>query len=62
MTEPEQQVLEMDGWGAFWALIRRDLLLVFRTPGQIINPLAFFLMMAALFPMGISPNPDNAAR
>ncbi|KEQ15281.1 heme transporter [Endozoicomonas montiporae] len=40
------------------ALIRRDLVLAFRTPGQTLNPVAFYLMVASLFPMGISPQKE----
>ena len=43
------------GGKAFVALVRRDLTLAFRTPGQTLNPVAFYLMVASLFPMGISP-------
>ena len=39
-------------------LIRRDLVLAFRTPGQTLNPVAFYLMVASLFPMGISPQKE----
>ncbi|UYM18945.1 heme exporter protein CcmB [Endozoicomonas euniceicola] len=39
-------------------LIRRDLVLAFRTPGQTLNPVAFYLMVASLFPMGISPQEE----
>ncbi|MCK5869785.1 heme exporter protein CcmB [Methylococcaceae bacterium CS1] len=41
----------------FLAALKRDLLLVFRHRNDIINPLAFFLMVAVLFPLGVSPNP-----
>jgi len=37
--------------------LRRELLLVFRHRNDIINPLAFFLMVAVLFPLGVSPDP-----
>ncbi len=37
--------------------IKRELLLVFRRRNDIINPLAFFLMVAVLFPLGVSPDP-----
>ncbi|WP_330926965.1 heme exporter protein CcmB [Candidatus Sororendozoicomonas aggregata] len=40
---------------AFSALLKRELKGVIRSPGQAMNPLAFFLMVAALFPLGISP-------
>ncbi len=39
------------------AALKRDLLLVFRHRNDIINPLAFFLMVAVLFPLGVSPDP-----
>ncbi len=39
----------------FFAAIKRDLLLAFRHRNDIVNPLAFFLMVAVLFPLGVSP-------
>jgi len=42
----------------FLAALKRDLLLVFRHRNDIINPLAFFLMVAVLFPLGVSPDPS----
>ena len=41
----------------FFAALKRDLLLVFRHRNDIINPLAFFVMVAVLFPLGVSPDP-----
>jgi len=38
-----------------WTIIRRDLLLVARQPAEMINPLVFFVLVIALFPLGISP-------
>ena len=37
------------------SIIRRDLLLVMRHPAEMVNPLVFFVLVIALFPMGISP-------
>ena len=37
------------------AIIRRDLLLVARQPAEMINPLVFFVLVIAMFPLGISP-------
>lgn len=45
----------ISGWQAFSGVIRRDLTLAFRSPGQILNPVAFYLMVASLFPLGIAP-------
>ncbi len=42
----------------FLAALKRDLLLVFRHRNDIVNPLAFFLMVAVLFPLGVSPDPS----
>lgn len=42
----------------FYAALKRELLLVFRHRSDIINPLAFFLMVAVLFPLGVSPDPS----
>lgn len=39
----------------FFAAMKRDLLLAFRHRNDIVNPLAFFLMVAVLFPLGVSP-------
>jgi heme exporter protein B len=39
----------------FFAAIQRDLLLALRYRNDIVNPLAFFLMVAVLFPLGVSP-------
>lgn len=43
---------------AFLALVRRDLQLVFRHLSDAVNPLLFFLVATALFPLGLSPQPE----
>lgn len=40
------------------AALKRELTLVFRHRSDIINPLAFFLIIAVLFPLGVSPDPS----
>ena len=43
-------------WGAATALVvKRDLVLAFRRFGQIVQPLAFFAVVATLFPLALSP-------
>ena len=37
------------------AIVRRDILLVARQPAEMINPLVFFVLVIALFPLGVSP-------
>lgn len=37
--------------------LKRDLLLIFRHRSDIINPLAFFLMVAMLFPLAVGSDP-----
>lgn len=39
----------------FVALLRRDLLLAWRRPGDFLNPLFFFAIVSTLFPLAIGP-------
>ncbi len=39
------------------ASITKDLLLAARKPGEWLNPLIFFLMVGALFPLAVNPEP-----
>lgn len=39
------------------ATVKRDFLLAARNPGEWLNPLVFFMMVAALFPMAVDPDP-----
>lgn len=43
---------------AFMLLLRRDLTLAFRRRAELINPLLFFVLVTALFPLGIGSNPE----
>lgn len=45
----------------FGALLRRDLLLAFRSGGELLNPLIFFVMTTSLVPLAISPSPLQLA-
>lgn len=50
------------GTAAFCArLLRRQLVLAVRRPIEIGNPLLFFAMVVALFPLGLGPSPDKLA-
>nr|VFK42833.1 MAG: heme exporter protein B [Candidatus Kentron sp. SD]VFK48367.1 MAG: heme exporter protein B [Candidatus Kentron sp. SD] len=40
-------------WRAFLALFRRDLLLAMRRRNELVNPLFFFILVVALFAMGV---------
>ncbi|MEP4148014.1 MAG: heme exporter protein CcmB [Halioglobus sp.] len=42
-------------------LLRRQLVLAVRRPIEIGNPLLFFAMVVALFPLGLGPAPDKLA-
>lgn len=41
----------------FWYTLRRDVLLAYRRRNDLVSPLAFFVMVASLFPLGVSPDP-----
>lgn len=46
---------------SFAATLQREVLLAWRRPSEIINPLFFFVMVVALFPLGVSPRPELLA-
>ncbi|HLF30139.1 MAG TPA: heme exporter protein CcmB [Xanthomonadales bacterium] len=47
---------------AFFALLRRDLLLAFRRRSELLFPVIFVLVVVSLFPLGIGPGPALLAR
>lgn len=44
------------------AIFRRDLALAWRTRGDLVNPLGFFVVVVSLFPLGMSPDPALLSR
>lgn len=46
---------------AFTATLKRDLLIAFKRKHDVVNPFMFFLIVATLFPIGISPDPQRLA-
>lgn len=49
---------EMSLTRVFWYTLRRDMLLAYRRRNDLVSPLAFFVMVATLFPLGVSPDPQ----
>lgn len=43
----------------FSAYFRRDLLLAYRRRGELASPVFFFVMVATLIPLGVTPEPDS---
>lgn len=57
MNEPElQQPGLVTG---LWATARRDLLLAWKRPGDVLNPLFFFAMVCTLFPLAVGPSAEQ---
>ena len=56
MTDDNEHVGLLSG---MLAVARRDLLLAWKRPGDILNPLFFFAMVAALFPLAVGPSPEQ---
>jgi len=46
---------------AFVTLLKRDLLLAARNRGELINPLLFYIIVATLFPLGVTSDPATLA-
>lgn len=42
----------------FLSLLRRELMLLWRRPADMINPLFFFVLVISMFPLGVSPSPE----
>lgn len=43
------------------ATLKRDLTLMLRRRGEVLNPLVFFALVITLFPLGIAPDPELLA-
>ena len=41
------------------AIARRDILLAWKRPGDVLNPLFFFAMVCTLFPLAVGPSADQ---
>ena len=41
------------------AILRRDLQIAFRRVSEIANPLLFFIIVASLFPLAVSPDAEH---
>ena len=50
------------GLQAAASVVRRDLLLAFRRPGEWLQPLAFFALVTTLFPLAMDPEPAALRR
>jgi heme exporter protein B len=48
-------------WRLLTAQLRRDVTISFRSPGDVANPLVFYLIGIALFPLGVGPSPERLA-
>ena len=44
---------------AFIATLKRDLLIAYKRKNDLLNPFMFFLIVASLFPIAISPDPEQ---
>ena len=54
MSAAEQQIPGV--FTGMMAVARRDLLLAWKRPGDVLNPLFFFAMVATLFPLSVGPS------
>jgi len=50
-----------DLWQFLWGQMRRQLRVGMSKPGEVLNPLLFFVMVVTLFPIGLGPNPERLA-
>ncbi len=57
MTDEEQPMPGL--FAGMMAVTKRDLLLACKRPGEILNPLFFFAMVATLFPLSVGPSVEQ---
>ena len=57
MSAAEQQIPGV--FTGMMAVARRDLLLAWKRPGDVLNPLFFFAMVATLFPLSVGPSVEQ---
>ncbi|RLA23247.1 MAG: heme exporter protein CcmB [Gammaproteobacteria bacterium] len=57
MTVYEEQFPGL--WQGFAAVVKRDLTLAWKRPGDVLNPLFFFAMVSALFPLAVGPSQEQ---
>jgi len=57
MNEPDAQ--QPGILSGLWATARRDLLLAWKRPGDVLNPLFFFAMVCTLFPLAVGPSAEQ---
>ena len=43
----------------FGSVVRRDMLLAWKRPGDVLNPLFFFAMVCTLFPLAVGPSAEQ---
>ncbi len=54
-TNPQQPGI----FSGLLAIARRDVLLAWKRPGDVLNPLFFFAMVCTLFPLAVGPSADQ---
>jgi heme exporter protein B len=54
-TSPQQPGI----FEGLFAIARRDILLAWKRPGDILNPLFFFAMVCTLFPLAVGPSAEQ---
>ncbi len=59
MANPSAKRERSTTTAAFWATLKRELILAYKRKHDVVNPFMFFLIVATLFPIGISPEPDR---
>ena len=45
----------------FKGILIRDILLTYKRPGDLLNPIFFFVMVSTLFPLALDPSPEKLA-
>ncbi|MGI9237129.1 MAG: heme exporter protein CcmB [Woeseiaceae bacterium] len=55
----DESIVQPGMFSGLWATARRDLLLAWKRPGDVLNPLFFFAMVCTLFPLAVGPSAEQ---
>lgn len=58
----ENDKIQFSVLGIFKAVLVRDLVIAFRHPSDLVNPLIFFMIVVTLFPLAVSPEKQFLAQ
>lgn len=58
----DRKKIEFNLFSVFFAVIKREMFIAYRQPGDVLNPMVFFVVVVTLFPLGIGADDQLLGR